>query len=337
MYQKINFNTDYVLLFNTENNPGKTIKYLTGIESDYAILLIRKRGKPILFISPLEKKPINKDIEIKTLNSLKQILSKIKQKKTVGLNYGEISKQLFDILKKELNDISIKDISKDILKSRKIKEKDEIKKISKAVKITEKIFKEVFKKIKSFKTENEVIQFIKKQILEEDVKQSFEPIVASGKNSMNPHYVPGKNSPLREGFCIIDMGVIYEGYCSDMTRTIYLKKTNSKSIIDEKIYLKVKEELKRLEKNIKTGDKTIKITFPMTHAIGHGIGLDVHEEPTMNFSTLKENMTIALEPAIYKKQKGIRIENNYIIEKNKLKRLGTLDYKLRIIKNKHLI
>ena len=320
-----------VLLFNTENNPDKTIEYITNIKSDFCVLINYKKKKSKLFISSLEKKPTNNKIDIKTLNKYEDVFKILEKEKIIGLNFSSISKKLFDFIKKKLKGITLIDISQEIEKSRLIKKNNEIKKIQKAVEITEKILSKTIKKISQFKYEIEVVKFIKKQIIEEDVEQSFEPIVASGINSSNPHYYPTKKSKLNKGFCIIDMGVKFKNYCSDMTRTIFIGKPTKK---DLEFYKEVYDEMKNIQKNTKEGSKKIDIKFKMIHALGHGIGLDVHEQPFVGNQELKKNMTIAIEPAKYDKNKGVRIEDNFIVQKNKIKRFGKLSQKLKIIKIK---
>jgi Xaa-Pro dipeptidase len=177
-----------------------------------------------------------------------------------------------------------------------------------------------------FTTENEAIAFLKKRCIDNEVMWSFEPIVASGKHGKTPHYVPKKKSKLLKGFCIIDFGVEYKGYCSDMTRTIYLGEPSQKEIT---YYEEILQGLKKSEKEAKKGAK-LKVPFKMIHALGHGIGLHVHEAPNLHADTLLEGMTIALEPATYDPY-GVRIEDNYLIQKEKSKRLSRLTRDLQII------
>lgn len=319
------------LFFNTENNPDKTIKYLTKIDSDFCILIQFPKRKSIFYISSLEEIPKNNSVEIRTLDSLKNVFSEIKKRKpkSLGLNFDEISKSLFDLIKKELKGIKLVDISKEVINSRMIKKPHEITNLKKAISITEKIIKKLIKKFPKFTYEIEAVKFIQKEMINEGVVESFKPIIASGKNSSNPHYFPKQNSKINKGFCIIDMGVKYNGYCADISRTVYFGTPSKK---DLNFYNEILAEIKGFEKNIKAGSKKFSTKFKMIHALGHGIGIDVHEFPYVGIQKLKENMTIAIEPAKYTKNFGVRIEDDFLVCKNKLERLSKSSQELIIIK-----
>lgn len=319
------------LFFNTENNPGKTIQYLTKIKSDFCILISFPKRKHILYISSLEKLPQTNHVEIKVLNKLSDVFSAIKKRKPtkIGINYSEVSKALFDTLKKELKGTKLVDVSKDIYKERLIKKPHEIKNLKKAIQITEDIIKKLIKNIPKFSKEIEAIQFIKQEMIKHNVESSFDPIVATGKNSANPHYFPKENSKINKGFCIIDMGVKFNDYCADISRTIFIGSPTKKDIL---FYDEVLSELKNIENTIKAKSKKFSTKFKMIHALGHGIGLNVHESPYVGVQELKENMTIAIEPAKYTKTQGVRIEDNYLVKKNKLERLSSSSQELQIVK-----
>lgn len=327
MFSKSSIN----LFFNTENNPGKTIKYLTNIDCDFCILVQFPKKKSLFYLSSLEEIPKTNSVEIKTLKSLKNVFSEIKKRKpkTVGLNFDEISKSLFDLIKRELKGIKLINISKNIMISRLVKKPHEIKSLKKAISITEDIISKLIKKISKFTYEIEAIKFIQEEMIKNNVVESFKPIVATGKNAANPHYFPKSNSKINNGFCIIDMGVKYNGYCADISRTIFIGKPKKK---DFDFYNEILNEIRGFEKAVKSGSKIFSTKFKMIHALGHGIGLDVHESPYVGIQKLKENMTVAIEPAKYTKKQGVRIEDDFLVCKNNLKRLSASSQELIVIK-----
>lgn len=322
---------DITILIQTENRPSASFKYVTGLNLDFGIAIIQPRKKTIVYVSSLEKKIRKKDLVVREWKGFEELLKHIKKSKAknVFLDFTEVSKKTTDNLKKKIK-LPLKDCSSKYKKLREIKSTKEVNKIKKAVKITEKLFKELFKKIKTVKTEHELVVWLKKRMIDFGVKPSFEPIIASGKNSKNPHYYCNEKEKLHKGFCVIDMGVIYKNYCSDMTRTVFLG-TPSKE--QKNKYSSVLNELLRFEKTLKPNSKNIKPSFKMVHALGHSLGLEVHESPILDKATLKEGMVFAVEPAIYDKKEGIRIEDNYLVTKNGLKRLGNLSRKLIILKS----
>ncbi|TET55432.1 MAG: aminopeptidase P family protein [Actinobacteria bacterium] len=159
--------------------------------------------------------------------------------------------------------------------------------------------------------------------------ESFETIVASGPNSALPHYTSGKRSIKPGDALLIDMGVKYKNYVSDITRTFLLEPV--KPTI-KKMYLTClraqENALKKVQSavNTKEVDKEardyIEKYYPskFEHNLGHGLGLEIHEEPVVgpkSNSKLSKNMVITVEPGIYIEGKGgVRIEDMVLIKDN---------------------
>ena len=156
---------------------------------------------------------------------------------------------------------------------------------------------------------------------------AFDTIVASGKNSSMPHAVP-TDKLIEPGDPItIDMGCKVNGYCSDMTRTIFAGFVPQaiKPIYDFvlKTQIQVIENLKEgsnVRSVSKMVDNNIKLNgFEVMHSLGHGVGLEIHEYPYFSNKTdflLKENMVITDEPGVYIQNKfGVRIEDTLLINK----------------------
>ena len=224
---------------------------------------------------------------------------------------------------------------------RGIKTKEEIKKIAQAAKIADKAFEFILKKIKVGVTEKEIGQDLERFINDQGVATSFPSIVAFGKNSSVPHHQTG-NKKLDSGgqFVLLDFGVKFENYCSDMTRTVIFGEPSKKQ---KEIHAIVHEAQKKasefLSARIKAGkaviasevdkvarDYIISKGYPsIPHSLGHGIGLEVHEHPYLSFKSkeeLKEGMVFSIEPGIYLPDfGGVRIEDLYVLEKDELKQL----------------
>ncbi len=195
-----------------------------------------------------------------------------------------------------------------------------------ACKITDRILEECIKNIKTFKTEKQVYNFLIKRTKQYKCKLAFSPIVASSKHSSIMHY-KATNSKIKKGFLVIDFGVKYNGFCSDETRTIYIGKPAKKEIKDYNKLLKIQ---KKIISMIKPGkyycDLDIKARLLLgkdkiyfNHSLGHGVGKKVHSDPKINSASkdkIKINDMITIEPGIYKKDYGIRIEDTILV-KNK--------------------
>lgn len=283
------------------------------VEGSFVVI---EADKVMLLKTPLEtysKKGVE-IINVKSKEEIKKIFGKYEK---VLLNFTNITlsqRNLFDKAK-------LADITRDMDEIRSKKEIDEIVKIRRACKHTDKCFELLIEKIPGFNTEKEAERFIKTYALENELELSFSPIIASGKNASKPHHKPESN--LHKGFCVIDFGFKYKGYCSDMTRTIYI---GSPSEEEEKIYEKIlgvqENAIRRAIVGAKTDylDKTVRkelgvLADLFNHSLGHGLGVEVHEAPSFKNSNLKENMIITIEPGVYKENSyGIRIEDDVIVK-----------------------
>ena len=215
-----------------------------------------------------------------------------------------------------------------IEKQRMIKEQDEIAYITKACQITDDCFDYLKGYIRVGMTEKEIANEIEKYFLSHGADElAFDTIVASGKNSSMPHAVP-TDKVIESGDCItIDMGCKVNGYCSDMTRTIFAEFVSPE--IKEVYDFVLKNQLQVIEllregTNIKNISKMIDNNYKLNgyevmHSLGHGVGLDIHEYPFFGNVTdfvLKEGIVITDEPGVYIPNKfGVRIEDTLLINK----------------------
>lgn len=218
-----------------------------------------------------------------------------------------------------------------------IKTKEEIENIKKACRETDAIFKNILKFLKPNTsprpglglgvTEIELRDFILGEIKRRGLKPSFPPIVTSGKNAGSDIH-PQPTDKKLSGFVIIDLGVKVNGYCSDMTRTIFV---GTPSVEQKKVYDLVLKSEEMGINEVKSGVYAYRIDEVcrknlgryakyFIHMTGHGVGKLIHENPKLYFKITKpilaESMVITVEPGIYIKNKlGIRIEDTILVTK----------------------
>ena len=311
-----------------------SIKYLTGIEAEGELLITRKENIYITDSRYVESanKAVTIDDEI-IVSNIKDISKDDCEDfflfcENVGFeeNYVTYSKYKELIRKYKINNLV--ETEGIIENQRMIKDDTEIGYIKKACEITDNCFDYLQKFIKIGMTEKEISFEIERYFKRNGADGvSFEPIVASGKNSSMPHAIP-TDKKIEEGDCItIDFGCKYKGYCSDMTRTIFVKKVPEE--IKQVYDLVLKNQMLTLEE-MKEGANSRILTmmvesdfkvnhYTLDHALGHGVGLDIHEPPFISRKDylLKENMIVTDEPGIYIPGKfGVRIEDTVLITKN---------------------
>ncbi|PIN78599.1 hypothetical protein COV16_05730 [Candidatus Woesearchaeota archaeon CG10_big_fil_rev_8_21_14_0_10_34_8] len=320
-------NLDYIFLINT-NIKDPNMLYCTSINLEYSFLVIPKNKSPLFFVSPLEYQRAKRDCKIKQVkiykNPLKEIHEIIGDNKTIGINSEYVSISTYKKLRKHLK-CNFKPVEKIFSDIRVKKTKEEIRHIKKAASITDKIFKKLCKKLKEnrtkFKTEKDLSNYIELLAKQYNTELSFETIVASGKNAALPHYFP-KKTKICKGFCVIDFGIKYKNYVSDMTRTIFFGVPAKKDIINyEKVKSSNANAIKKLNVGIKCRniDKISRKYIDYPHGVGHGIGIEVHENPKLNIKSkdiIQENMCFTIEPGLYVPNKfGIRIEDDICMTK----------------------
>lgn len=261
------------------------------------------------------------------------------------LSYNEVK-----ILKENLYKYTLINGGDTILSLREIKTEEEIGYIKQAQRITDKGFTFICNYIR----ENKRNRLTEKMIafeLEIFMRKNgsgampFEIIAASGPNSALPHAVPTDRKIVSGDFLTLDFGSTVNGYASDMTRTVAIDNVSDKQMEIYNIVLKAqKTALKKIKPGM-TGKEVDSIARDIIeeegygeyfgHSLGHGVGLDVHENP--NFAPrwtdpIPENAVMSVEPGIYLEDEfGVRIEDLCVIRKNGVEDLTGSDKSLIIL------
>ena len=198
--------------------------------------------------------------------------------------------------------------------------------VKKACKINDAAFRETVKHFPKFRTEKDVAKFLNHEIRRRGARLAFRTIVANGPHAYQLHHKPCKKK-LGRGFTVIDFGAKVGGWCTDMTRTVFIGAPTEREL---EIYSLVENSQKKCAKLSRSGTLCAYIDHKASeflgkyapnfiHAVGHGIDKKVHANPKISprsADRLKAGEIIAIEPGIYIKKKfGIRIEDTVLVGK----------------------
>ena len=311
-----------MLLLQEEN-----IFYMSGFKpSGFSILVLK--DEPLLLVSKMDSEEANETsrIPLQEFNSFKDLKNMLNELKLSKLGIEESMKIGFYNKIKNNYNMEVTDL---IERSRMIKTSHEINSIKKSISIAEKSFNKLEFKKNEWELAAELEYLMR---MNGSQKEAFETIVASGSRSSLPHALPTSNK--LEYPLLIDWGAVWDNYSSDCTRTM-IETEKQEEVLN--ICLEAQKEA---IKSIKPGISACEIDNiarsvikdygygdNFIHSTGHGVGLQVHEKPSISSReeiTLEKNMVITIEPGIYLEGEwGVRIEDIVLI-KNKAGKLSKL-------------
>lgn len=318
---------------------GVNRRYFSGMKSSAGtVVAFRDKAYLIIdfrYIEAATKKV--KDAQVilqgKLFDQINELLKK-HGAKTAAIESDTMTVSMLNMYKERITAaeiVSSSALSDAIGELRIVKTQDEIDKMIKAQRIAEAAFENVLNFIKPGVTEKEIGLCLDYYMLKNGAEAlSFDTIAITGANTSLPHGVPGDNVVKEGSFVLMDYGATYDGYHSDMTRTVCVGKPTEKM---EQVYNIVLDAQLKTIAAIKEGitghdaDKVARDVITAAgygemfgHSLGHGVGMEIHEAPTAAPSStrvLKENMIVTVEPGIYiPGEFGVRIEDFVIVKKD---------------------
>lgn len=325
---------DYVII-----GPTSNLVYLLGIETEQMerltlLIISSEDGKPTLIVPKLLEEQIIKNLILKEIEVISYLdnedayeKNSIRENSVIAFDDNLYSRFAINIINKfKPKKITLASDILDTLRMRKSEE--ELNIIREAIKISIKSFYCFINRIDKKMPERVMANLLKECIVENGAdRPSFEPIITSGPNTSMPHLnytdrIPKDNEPI-----IVDFGVKYMGYSTDMTRILSFGSLNKDA---SSIYYIVKEAQETSEnlarKGMRAGDldniarniiSTKGYGEYFIHRLGHGIGIDVHERPYISQGSneyLDSGMVFTIEPGIYLPSRfGIRLEDMVVI------------------------
>lgn len=343
-------------------NPGASLTYLTGLDFHLmerpVVLFVSAHGKAALVHPALETNKLNNSrIKLESfaygdnprtwVKSYHDAAIYLGYSSSIGIEPTSLRLLEYRFLESAFPGSTFLDASPVVSGLRNFKDTDELMAMRKAVAAAQAALLQTLPIIKPGLSEKEVAAELTIQLLRAGSQPSlpFNPIVASGPNSANPHSVPS-DRPLQSGdLLIIDWGARVDDYCSDLTRTFGIGAVDPEL---EKIYRLVEKSNEAGRMAVRPGasagqvDQAARSVIQEAgygdlffHRTGHGLGMEAHESPYIyneNNEILSPGMTFTIEPGIYLSDLGgVRIEDNVLVTQNGMECLSDFPRHLQLL------
>ncbi len=324
------------------------IRYLSGFAGTDSYLYLSSKRQVILTDSryTLQAEEEGKDCEVRTIKGervygvlLKELLEEDKVKR-LGFEDGVMAWQFVKKLQEAAGDKWGEErwvpLGEELSLLRAVKDEGEIEKLARAEQIGDEAFSYILTQIKPGITELEIAAKLEYYMKSHGAQEKgFDTIAASGLHSAMPHAVPSEKVLEKGDFLTLDFGCKYQGYCSDMTRTVVIGKAGEKQKEIYKIVLEAQEAaLAGLRAGMTgaEGDALARKVIEEAgcgdyfgHGLGHSVGLEIHEKPALSpkdQTILRPGIIETVEPGIYiPGLGGVRIEDMTVITENGIKNL----------------
>lgn len=344
-------------------NPGPTLTYLTGLHFHLmerpVVLLVAPGKDPVLVLPELEspkvsqipyritpftygENPVDWDATFRRAAMSLQL-----DGKQIGVEPRHMRLLEFRHVRAGAPEADFPDASEALAQLRLRKDPAEVEKMRKAVRIAQHALEATIPSLKVGATEREIAAELNMQLLKSgsDSELPFTPIVSSGPNSANPHASPSERKLQLGDLLVIDWGAGLDGYASDLTRTFAVGEVESEFQKIAALVLAANEAGRRAGKpGIPAGavDKAARDVIErvgygryFTHRLGHGLGMEDHEEPYMfaeNRQLLEPGMAYTVEPGIYLPDRGgVRIEDNVVVTADGVEVLSDMSRELKVV------
>ncbi len=326
------------------------LRYITGLEPENGCAIVDETGVTLYtdmrYMEAAEKLLAGTDVK-PVLYNQSELLKRLAEYQSVGISFDQTAHSEYVVLEKA--GVKMQNIDSAYEQAMTVKNGWELANIAKACQIAEDAFNALLPEIKEGMTETEVAALLEYKMRALGAQGlSFETIVAFGAHAAVPHHETGTTKLQFGDEILIDFGCKVNGYCSDITRT-FLFGDDGKHEEFKKAYAHVLAAHNLAQEKIRsgmTGKEADAIARDylkengygalFTHSLGHGIGLNVHEKPSVSpkgEQILCDNMVFSDEPGVYKAgEYGIRIEDTVTLENGRIKSfMGKTQKELLII------
>jgi Xaa-Pro dipeptidase len=337
-------------------NPGPSLVYFTGLHfhlSERPVVCLIAPDRPVTLVLPelesAKTRSLSYEASVHTYGedpsswptSFAKVLSGLHPKSRIGVEPRSLRFLELALLRQALQEAQFESAETVVAELRSRKDEVEIDKMRRATRIAEDAVRETVGRIKRGSTERDIAAELVLQLLRHGsgTELPFQPIVSIGSNAANPHATPTDRAIEDGDLLLIDWGAAWEGYFSDLTRVFAFGSVDPKLASIAEIVRQANAagraaaapgvpacEVDRAAREVIASAGFADL---FTHRTGHGLGLEVHEEPYIrddNLETLEVGMTFTVEPGIYVPDLGgARIEDDMVITRSGAESLSTIE------------
>lgn len=332
-----------------------SIAYLTGFHAEpferlMALTVLQDRAT--LIVPAMEQEKANRDAGSAAVASWRDgedayslVRTALEGCVEVGVEKEHLTVNAAELLVARTPAREMVDVSPEIRRLRRIKNRDEIEKLARAGSITDGVTEKIMNELRPGQTELEISVVLGAAIGEQGGTLSFESLVQSGPNSALPHMHPTSRRLDAGDFVLLDFGATFEGYRADTTRMAVMGEPTERQ---REIHGLVLAAHDAAIAAVRAGTTAGAVDAAARHVIeeagmgdrffhrtGHGLGLEAHEDPSLDpgsAAVLEAGMVFTIEPGIYLPGwGGVRIEDDVVVEREGCRLLTNADHSLRVI------
>lgn len=314
------------------------VHYLTGLQSSNAALLVEPDGAATLYTDFRYANRARALAGFEVVETARGLIPAIGQLLS-GRRFQFEEQHLPHALYRALIDAGVDavPVSGLVESLRAVKDDEEIARVRRAGALSDEVFAALSQERFSGRSERELAWWIERFFRESGAEGvSFEPVVGAGATAASPHAVPG-DAPIQPGvLVVVDAGCVIDGYCSDCTRTFAVGEVSER--LQELYALCLDAQLAGLDavapgvhgRDADAASRTLiedaALGWAYGHGMGHGVGLQIHEAPTLrpdSTDVLEAGNVVSVEPGIYVPDEsvGVRIEDLVLVTDRGCERL----------------
>ncbi|MGH3321373.1 MAG: M24 family metallopeptidase [Streptosporangiaceae bacterium] len=310
------------------------VRYLTGFTGSNAALLVEAAGHAVLATDGryvLQAADQAADAELVVDRKVAAALAERAAKdgvRRLAFEAHHVTVEAGDRLAEAGAGAELVRLGRAVEDLRMVKDADEIDKLRAACQITDRAFRHVMSTMKAGVTEREIARALEERFLEHGAEgPAFSTIVASGPHSAEPHHAPTDRQVSRGDLIAMDFGALYHGYHADMTRTVIVGEVRD---WQRELYDLVADaqrggrdalvpgaDVRDVDEAARSVVRAAGLADNFPHGLGHGIGLEVHEQPYIGVSgtgKLQDAVSVTVEPGVYiPRRGGVRIEDTLVV------------------------